>query len=219
MSQTTWVRRSPTRAAIAAGSGEEAPSRSATAGRTNSASRSGASGTKTVPPSASSPSRRASSIAKRVLPVPPGPTIVRTRGSRSYTSETASNSSCSRPRNERCRSRELDTSRRAQRRELTFTELVDAHRAVEVLEPVLTEVAERLRVEERRRGRRHEDLIPVRERGDARAAVHVLADVALFGRGRSARVQAHAHADRSRLEPLARRPRGLRRSSGRRETQ
>ena len=98
MSHTTCVRRSPTRAAIAAGSGAEAPSRSATVARTNSASRSGASGTKTVPPSASSPSRRASSIAKRVLPVPPGPTIVRARGSRSYTTETASNSSRSRPR-------------------------------------------------------------------------------------------------------------------------
>ena len=79
---------------------------------------------------------------------------------------------------------------------------------------MLPEVAERLRVEERRGGRRDEDLVAVRERGDARSAVDVLADVALLGRGRSARVQAHAHADRSRLEPFARRARRLRRSSG-----
>jgi hypothetical protein len=46
---------------------------------------------------ASSASRRASSRAKRVLPVPPGPTMVRARGSRSYASETASKSSRSRP--------------------------------------------------------------------------------------------------------------------------
>ena len=85
---------------------------------------------------------------------------------------------------------------------------------VEVLEPVLPEVAERLRVEERRRGRRHEDLVAVRERGDARSAVDVLADVALLRRGRRARVQAHTHADRSRLEALASHPRGRRRPSG-----
>ena len=115
----------------------------------------------------------------------------------------------------RGRARELDAPRRAQRGELALAELVDAHRAVEVLEPVLPEVAEGLRVEERRRRRRQEDLVAVREGGDARSAVDVLADVALCGRGRSARVQAHAHADRSRLEALARHPRGLRRSSGR----
>ena len=38
------------------------------------------------------------------------------------------------------------------------------------------------RVEERRGGRRDEDLVAVRERGDARSAVDVLADVALLGR-------------------------------------
>ena len=67
-----------------------APSASATAGSTSAASRSGASGTKTVPPSASSASSRASSIAKRVLPVPPGPTIVRMRGSSLEHDRTAS---------------------------------------------------------------------------------------------------------------------------------
>src|SRR5207249_2832384 len=51
---------------------------------------------------------------------------------------------------ERCRrGRELDAPRRAQRGELALAELVDANRAVEVLEPVPAEVAERLRVEER----------------------------------------------------------------------
>src|SRR5206468_9275056 len=116
---------------------------------------------------------------------------------------------------ERCRrGRELDAPRRAQRGELALAELVDANRAVEVLEPVPAEVAERLRVEERCRRRREEDLVAVRERGDARSAVDVLADVALFGRGRGARVQAHAHADRARLEAVARRLRSRRRSSG-----
>ena len=60
-----------------------APRRSPIVGRTSSGSRSGASATNTVPPSASSASSRASSSAKRVLPVPPGPRIVSTRGSRS----------------------------------------------------------------------------------------------------------------------------------------
>ncbi|HEU5245062.1 MAG TPA: hypothetical protein VFU33_11730 [Gaiellaceae bacterium] len=77
-----------------------------------------------------------------------------------------------------------------------------------------TEIAERRGVEERRRRRRHDDLPPVRERGDARAAVDVLADVALLGRGRSSRVQAHAHANRSRGQPFARRLRGGGRSGG-----
>ena len=61
----------------------------------------GANGMKTCLRPPSSASRRASSIAKRVFPVPPGPTIVRTRGSRSSHVETASNSSRSRPRNAR----------------------------------------------------------------------------------------------------------------------
>ena len=107
------------------------------------------------------------------------------------------------------RERQLDASRCAQGRELALAELVDAHRAVEVLEPVLSEVAQRLAVEERGRGGRDEDLVAVRERSDARSAVDVLADVALLGHGRSARVQAHAHADRSRFEPFVRRPRGF----------
>ena len=79
-------------------SADPAPSRSAIVESTRSGSRSGASAQKTVPPSASSARSRASSRAKRVFPVPPGPRIVSARGSRSYTSETASNSSRSRPR-------------------------------------------------------------------------------------------------------------------------
>ena len=75
------------------------------------------------------------------------------------------------------------------------------------------DVAERLRVEERRGRRRDEDLVPVRERRDACSAVDVLADVALFGHGRRAGMQPHAHPDRSRGEPLACRLCGRRRSS------
>ena len=66
-------------------------------GRTNSASRSGASGTKNVPPSASSPSRRASSIAKPCLAGTARTDDREHRGSRSSTRDTAAKSSCSRP--------------------------------------------------------------------------------------------------------------------------
>ena len=57
----------------------------------------------------------------------------------------------------------------------------------------------------------------MRERSDARSAVDVLADVTLLGRGRRARVQPHAHADRPRGEPLTRRLGGRRCSSGSRK--
>ena len=109
-------------------------------------------------------------------------------------------------------SRELDAPGRPERRKLAVAELVDANRACEVLEPVLAEVAKRLRVEQRRRVGREEDLVAVRERGDARSAVDVLADVALLGRGRGAGVQPHAHAHGPRGEPLARASRGGRRA-------
>ena len=90
----------------------------AMSGTTSAASRTGASGTKTVPPSASSARNRASSIENRVLPVPPGPTIVSSRGSRSSQSVAASKSSRSRPRNLRRRSGEVDGTGCPQRREL-----------------------------------------------------------------------------------------------------
>ena len=119
----------------------EAPRRAAIRGTTSAASRTGASGTKTVPPSASSARNRASSIENRVLPVPPGPTIVSTRGSRSSHSAAASKSSRSRPR--KCvagvgRStapgvRSGGNSARA--------ELEQLRRGIEVLQPVAPEVA------------------------------------------------------------------------------
>ncbi len=59
----------------------------------------------------------ASSRAKRVLPVPPGPSTLNTRGSRSYTSDTASNSSCSRPRKSVAGVGSSIEPRRAKRRE------------------------------------------------------------------------------------------------------
>ena len=76
--------------AIASVVGSGAARTWATAATIRSASRIGASGTKTVPPSASSDSSRASSMAKRVLPVPPGRGTVNTRGSSSSATETAS---------------------------------------------------------------------------------------------------------------------------------
>ena len=90
LSSTRCVRRSPTRAEIPSADSPSAPSAPATDGRTRDASRSAASGMKNVPPSASSAIRRESSIANRVLPVPPGPRIVRIDGASVSTSDTAS---------------------------------------------------------------------------------------------------------------------------------
>ena len=117
LSRTTWVRFSPIRVAIAAALAPEAPRRSAISGHDQCGSRTGASGTKTVPPSASSARNRASSIENRVLPVPPGPTIVSTRGSRSSQREAASKSSRSRPRNCVAGVGQVDGARRPQRGE------------------------------------------------------------------------------------------------------
>ena len=119
----------------------------------------------------------------------------------------------------RCRSRKLDASRRPERRELALAELVEANRAIEVLEPVLPEIAERLRVEQRRRRRRDEDLVAVRERRDARAAVDVQPDVALAVDGVATPVCRPIRARTGpACEPVAGAVRRLRRSSGRRES-
>ena len=81
---------------------------------------------------------------------------------------------------------------------VVVAELEEPRRAVEVLEPVQAEIAERLAVEERRGRRREHDLAAVCERCDARAAVDVDPDVALARQRRRARVQAHAHARSAR---------------------
>ena len=105
--------------------------------------------------------------------------------------------------------RQVDAARRTQRRKLSLAELMEAGRALEVLQPMQAEVAERLAVEEGGRRRRDDRLAAVGERSDARAAVHVDADVALGGELGSSGVQADAHADRPVRERLAAGPRGV----------
>ena len=99
--------------------------------------------------------------------------------------------------------RQVDAARRTQRRKLALAELMEAGRAVEVLQPMQAEVAERFAVEEGGRRRRQDRLAAVGERSHARAAVHVDADVALGAELGSSGVQADAHADRPVRERLA----------------
>ena len=96
-------------------------------------------------------------------------------------------------------------------------ELVEAGRALEVLEPVQAEVAERLAVEENRRRGREDGPASVGERSHTRSPMHVEADVALGAEQRSSGVQAHADADRPARERLAACPRSVSRAPSGRE--
>ena len=161
----------------------------------------GASGTKTVPPSASSARNRASSIEKRVLPVPPGPTMVSRRGSRS--------SQASQRRRARARVRESAWPEWGGRRRRACgvagspgAELEQLCRAVEVLQAVATEIAQRLIVDERGGRGREDHLAAVGEGRNAGAAVDVDPDVALRGDARRAGVEAHPNRDRPRRERI-----------------
>jgi hypothetical protein len=58
-----------------------------------------------------------------------------------------------------------------ERRKVLVTELVDAFRRGQILEPVRAEIAELLRSDERRSGGGDEDLAAVTARRDARGAV------------------------------------------------
>ena len=81
----------------------------------------------------------------------------------------------------------------------------------DVLQPVLAEVGERRPLDELGGRMREEDLAAVAGGGDARGEVDVVADVALLGDERRARVQADPHLDRARRERLGhRRGRGER---------
>ena len=198
---STCVLLSPTRAAIDAASAEPAPSRSAIVVSTSSGSRSGASGHEhACPRPHPRPASRQSSSAKRVLPVPPGPRIVSIRGSRSYTSETASKSSRSRPRKRRGRSREVDS----------FPDFRSGGNSV-VAELGEARPLPRSPSVGAPRGRRsscrrgglpslgeQDDLAAVGEGSDASSAVHVDPHVPLARHPRRAGVQAHADRDRPR---------------------
>jgi hypothetical protein len=77
-----------------------------------------------------------------------------------------------------------------------LSELIDALRRRQVLEPVLAQVAEPVSAHEGRGRGGNEHLTPMRTSGDARRAVNVCAHVALVCHVRRAREHAHAHADR-----------------------
>ena len=118
----------------------EAPRRSAISGTTSAGSRTGASGTKTVPPSASSARNRASSIAKPCLPRAARADdreqawlAVEPQGGRLEQLALASEEL-------RRRSGQVDGARRPQRREVGDAELEQPGRSVEVLESVTAEI-------------------------------------------------------------------------------
>ena len=107
---------------------------------------------------------------------------------------------------ERCRlHRKVRLVDTPQRRELVVVELVEPFRGCKVLEPVRAEVTQAICAGEIARCLRDENLAAVTGSGDARSAMHVDPDVAFLGHHRLARVQSHAHSDRSVSERFARR--------------
>ena len=104
--------------------------------------------------------------------------------------------------------RRARSNRREALRQLGPGHLVEAHWPVEVLEPLLAEVAEEevevllLVLEERLRRLGDEHLATVRGSPDARGAVHGEARVAAVGSDRLAGVDAHAHAHLGAVRPL-----------------
>jgi hypothetical protein len=87
-----------------------------------------------------------------------------------------------------------------QRGEPTLAELVDPLRRGQVLQPVLAEIEQLVRVDELARRLRDEHLPAVADGGDPSGAVDVEADVSLLGDTRLAGVDPHAHTDRSVAE-------------------
>ena len=118
-------------------------------GTTSAASRTGASGTKTVPPSASSARNRASSIENRVLPVPPGPTIVSSARLALEPERRSVEELALAPEELRGGSGKVDCTGGPEWRELLVAELEQLCGGVEVLQPVATEIAQRLILDER----------------------------------------------------------------------
>ena len=95
---------------------------------------------------------------------------------------------------------------RAERREVAVAELVQALGVDEILEPVLSEVANRGVALEKSPSRLGEDdLTSVRGGRDTGGAVHVHADVALVRPQGLAGVDPHADADRAGRERISRR--------------
>src|SRR4029453_2450258 len=86
---------------------------------------------------------------------------------------------------------------RLERRKALAAELEDRHRFVDVLEAVLTEVGERVAVEQRARRLREHDLAPVARGRDPGGEMDVVPGVALLGDERSARMEAYTQLDRA----------------------
>ena len=89
---------------------------------------------------------------------------------------------------------------RLQARKVAVAQLEQALGRREVLQTVLTQVANSLAGDEVARRLRQENLPAVPGGGNARRAVNVDADVALLGCDRLARVEPHAHSDRAAAE-------------------
>ena len=159
------------------------------------ASRSDDSGTHQMPSWNESAASAAAWIARRVLPVPPGPVSVTSRAL--SPSRLRDLGQLLLPAEERRRRhRQVRPVQRLERRERRVSELVHALGSREVLEAVLAEVGER-ELGEARRCCGNEHLAAVAGGGDARGSMDVVADVALVREQRRARVQPGSHADRA----------------------
>ncbi len=91
-----------------------------------------------------------------------------------------------------------------ERRKVNVSQLVDALGRRKVLEAVLAQVAQAVRLEEGGGGGGDQHLSTVAGGGDAGGAVHVGAHVALLGQVGSAGVDADAYADGAGRESLER---------------
>ena len=160
------------------------PSACAITGTTSSGSRTGASWTKAAPLANRSLRPPASCRASRVLPVPPGPSSVRSRTSSRVSSAPVSASSRSRPTKAfgTCREAREPVVERVQRRELVrqavdleLVELLRARQSFSTCSP--RSRSSTLGSEQRARGLRDEHLAAVAGRHHARRVVHVEADV------------------------------------------
>ncbi len=113
-----------------------------------------------------------------------------------------------------CGQRKVRCVEGSKRRERPVAQLEQALGTTQVLQPMLAEVVQLDVLSEKRARRgRDDDLAAVPTRGDASAAVHVHADVALRCHPRLARVDAHPYAHGSVRQPaprLERRRRGVR---------
>ena len=163
LSRSTSSSRSP----MCSASPFRAPSACEIVSITSSGSRSVARPTQKTPALKSGMSAAAASMASRVFPEPPGPVSVRSR-TPPRRPRTTPSSSRSLPTNVLGRTRQVRVRDRLQRRERAFAELEDHHRPVDVLQPVLAEVDERVRCGERGGRCRDEDLAAVTRGREAR---------------------------------------------------